>query len=73
MGIVISNAYLACFGAGTLIGATSAYFICRVRRKDDALPEEKFEVRMLCFTGMYCLFEKHILYRSFQIQKMNTG
>ncbi|KAJ8973934.1 hypothetical protein NQ317_001140 [Molorchus minor] len=33
MGIIISNSYLAVFSAGTLIGATSAYFILKFRHK----------------------------------------
>lgn len=52
MGIIASNAYLSLFSAGTLVGATSTYFLIKFRNrlKSDEIPcEEKFEVRNCCF------------------------
>lgn len=47
MGIIASNAYLATFGAGTLIGGTALYIWLRIR---DVIPsatpiEERYKVR----------------------------
>lgn len=48
MGIIASNSYLAVFGLGTFVGASSAYFILRIKKSPkiwkDGM-EERFEVR----------------------------
>lgn len=52
MGIVVSNAYLATFGVGTLFGAVSAYAILRSGGKVPVTPhEERYKVRLggVCF------------------------
>ncbi|RZB39776.1 peptidyl-tRNA hydrolase 2, mitochondrial, partial [Asbolus verrucosus] len=48
MGIIASNAYLAIFSAGTVIGATSTYFLLKFMKKSNqeiwkAGMEERFE------------------------------
>lgn len=46
--MVISNAYLTIFSAGTFVGAASVYYFLKHLDKANALPlEEKFEVRTL--------------------------
>jgi hypothetical protein len=50
MEIVASNAYLAVFGAGTVIGATSTYFLLKCLKKPPNEVwkpgmEERFEVK----------------------------
>lgn len=48
MGIIASNSYLAVFSLGTFIGASSVYFILRLRfspKWQDGM-EERFEVNV---------------------------
>lgn len=50
MGIIASNGYLASFSLGTIIGATSIYYLLRhsnKNKKPEVMPqEEMFEVRL---------------------------
>lgn len=50
MGLVASNAYLVVFTTGTFVGALSAYYLTKFRRKAtehswEEGAEERFEVR----------------------------